>query len=223
MLQYHRLFTLIPLLAAMQLSVLAHAQEEDIPVPDAPYEQGQLEPPIEPLDAMPADPDPTPAQQLAPAADAPETDARPSKVFSRGGVALVGGIGGGSFLELGFNAGRALFSIGFSVRYEPAGLSNGTEHSLDTLSLALSGSVAIMAYNRTRLAFGPELAFTTNITPGPAITSATVLLPGLALWYKPFEAPLLIGTALQLALRFARGSDPVVETAYPGLRLRWGF
>ena len=210
------------ILIALQFTARARAQEQDIPIPDSSYEQAELEPPIEPADALP-DRDPMPAPQLAAAPDATDPEPKPGQLFSGGGVALLGGIGPSTYAALGFHAGRVLFSVGLSVHFDPAGLNTGAGRALDTLALSLNGSVAIMAYNRAQLAFGPELAFATNITPGPAISGSTELQPGLALWYAPFRAPLLFGTALQLAIKFAKGSDPVIDTAYPGLRLRWGF
>jgi hypothetical protein len=217
------LLSLTALLLCTLFASDARAQEE-LPIQQPTYDESGLEPP---LDEPPTEPnlDDFAATQgpAAPALDAPPTTVPASKLFAGGGVAILGTISASSQLALGFHAGAALFSIGLAIHYDPGGLVTGNGRSLDTLGLQLTGSFAYMAYNRHPLAFGPEIALASSIAPGPAFSSFTELQPGLALWYAPFKAPVMIGTALQLKLSFTQGADPVIETLYPGLRLRWGF
>ena len=186
------------------------------PIQEPPSYSGSDAPPIAVAQPVPDVVNPG----SAPSAATPST---PARLFRGGGVALLGAIGSSQEIALGFQAGAALFSIGLSVRFDPAGLATASGRSLDMLGVQMSGSFAYMAYNRYPVAFGPEIAMASNIAPGSAFTGFTELRPGLALWYAPFQAPLLFGTAMQLKLTFQQGADPVLDTAYPGLRIRWGF
>jgi hypothetical protein len=79
-----------------------------------------------------------------------------------------------------------------------------------------------MAYNTKPLAFGPELDFDAQLAPGTPF-GFTTLVPGFAIWYAPFPAPLYIGTMIGLRIGFMSYGNPTVATDYPGVRLRWGF
>jgi hypothetical protein len=203
-------------LQAQELPVLPPLEEEPlVPPPQVeapPYAVEQLQPmaPIEPRSA-----------QLRPAAPPPD-----EPLFSGGGVAVQGGLGSSQQILLSFNASAALFGLGLGFGYDQAGVvpnANGVaDASTETISFQLAAYFAYMAYNTKPLAFGPEIDFEAQLAPGTPFEVST-LVPGFAIWYAPFPAPLLIGTMLGLRIGFAGYGNPTVATDYPGVRLRWGF
>jgi hypothetical protein len=218
-------------LLCMSIAIGALAQDEDLSLQQGQYELPPLEPSQGEIPEISPDRLPAPQAQSQASSQAPQAPEAPTKLFTGGGVAVLGSVGSSEEVALGFHGGAALFSVGLAIHYDPAGLSTpgagsmttGSNRSLDTVGLRLTSSFAYMAYNRAPLAFGPELGLATSIAPGPAITTYSELQPGLAMWYAPFKAPLLLGTAVQFRVIFSKGADPVIATSYPGLRIRWGF
>jgi hypothetical protein len=175
--------------------------------------------PVEQLQPMgPAEPRPVQVRPAGPPPDEP--------LFSGGGVAIQGGLGSSQQILLSFNASAALFGLGLGFGYNQAGVipsqAAATESSTETISFQLAAYFAYMAYNTKPLAFGPEFGFEAQLGPGTPFQVAT-LVPGFAMWYAPFPAPLLIGTMLGLRIGFSGYGNPTVSTDYPGVRLRWGF
>jgi hypothetical protein len=117
--------------------------------------------------------------------------------------------------------------LGLGFGYNQAGVvpnqaAAGADASVETISFGLATYFAYMAYNTKPIAFGPELDFDAQLAPGTPFGVCT-LVPGFAMWYQPFPAPLLIGTMIGLRVGFATYGNPTVSTDYPGVRLRWGF
>jgi hypothetical protein len=202
-------------LRAQELPVLPPLEEEPLVQPP------QVEAPpyaVEQLQPMAAEPRPVQLRPVGPPPDEP--------LFSGGGVAIQGGLGSSQQILLSFNASAALFGLGLGFGYSQAGVIpaqsavEGT--STETISFQLAASFAYMAYNTKPLAFGPEIDFEAQLAPGTPFEVST-LVPGFAIWYAPFPAPLLIGTMLGLRIGFTGYGNPTVSTDYPGVRLRWGF
>jgi hypothetical protein len=207
----------IALLIAVSLNAPGRARAQDLPVPIDDVQSG-LDTNMEGVPGLEP-----PAPQPMAATIAPQPPAANGRMFSGGGFAILGSVGASSGLAVSFNAGAALFSIGLDFQFDPRGLANGDSRSDDELAMRISLGFAFMAYNHAKLAFGPEIGLVSTLAPGAAFTSRSELHPGLALWYAPFDAPLLIGTALLLPITFQSGADPVLGSEYPGLRIRYGF
>lgn len=204
-------------ISAQGLPVLPPLEEEPLVQPPQveapPYPVEQLEP-MAPMEQ----PRPVQLRPAAPPADEP--------LFSGGGVAIQGGLGSSSQILLSFNASAALFGLGLGFGYSQAGvISDATpsgDSSSETISFQLGAYFAYMAYNTKPLAFGPEIDFEAQLAPGTPFERST-LVPGFAMWYAPFPAPVMIGTMLGLRIGFFGQGNPTVSTDYPGVRLRWGF
>lgn len=125
-------------------------------------------------------------------------------------------------LTFGWNIDAALFAVGVGFKYDPNGLMPAPAPK-EKFSFTLFLSGAYMVYNKFPFACGPELGYVTSLAPGKAITGYSQLLPALAFWYAPFNAPILLGTALQLPITFTKGRDATIETTYPGVRVIWAF
>lgn len=201
-------------LQAQELPVLPPLEEEPLVQPP------QVEAPPYPVEQLQPMAEPRPAQ-LRPVGPPPD-----EPLFSGGGVAIQGGLGGSQQILLSFNASAALFGLGLGFGYDQAGVipatQGATDASTETISFQLAAYFAYMAYNTKPLAFGPEIDFEAQLAPGTPFEVST-LVPGFAVWYAPFPAPLMIGTMLGLRIGFRSYGNPTVSTDYPGVRLRWGF
>ncbi len=125
--------------------------------------------------------------------------------------ALIGGVGfdGGLFL-----------GAGFSLDFNPNVANDGEESASVHTSLILYGFYAV--HNEAPVALGPELLLHANLTPGDVL-SPFVIQPGFAFYVAPFDAPVLIGSALSLQIVTQRGEDPAIKTLSPALRFGWVF
>lgn len=211
---------------AQDLPVLPPLEEEPL------VEPPQVEPPPYPVEQL----EPMPPMQSEPLRlRQPEPAPVDESLFTGGGIAIQGGLGGSSQILLSFNAGAALFGLGLSLGYDQQGVSTGavanaastgsmasSGGSSDTIAFQLATYFAYMAYNTKPLAFGPEVDFEAQLAPGTPFNRST-LIPGFAMWYEPFHAPLQIGTMIGLRIGFAAYGNPTVSTDYPGVRLRWAF
>lgn len=157
---------------------------------------------------------PEPSAEPAPAAKHP--------LFHGTGYSIVGGISESSVLGFGWNFDSLLFAAGVGLKYDPNGLMPPPANK-DKFSFTAFLSTSYMVYNTYPFAMGPELAWVTSLAPGKAITGYSQLQPGWALWYAPWNAPILIGTALQLPITFTKGRKATLETTYPGIRVIWAL
>jgi hypothetical protein len=157
---------------------------------------------------------PEPAAEPMPAAKHP--------LFHGTGYSFVGGISESPVLGFGWNVDALLFAAGVGLKYDANGLMPPPADK-DKFSLTAFVSASYMAYNTYPFAMGPELAWVTSLAPGDAVTQYSQLQPGLALWYAPWNAPILIGTALQLPITFTKGRKATIETTYPGIRVIWAL
>jgi hypothetical protein len=137
-------------------------------------------------------------------------------------TSISGELSSSPVLTFGWNVDAALFAIGVGFKYDPNGLMPAPAPK-EKFSFTLFASAAYMLYNTFPFACGPELGFVTALAPGDAITGYSQLLPALALWYAPFNAPILLGTALQLPVTFTKGREATIQTTYPGVRVIWAF
>lgn len=130
------------------------------------------------------------------------------------------GISGGPGFSVGIGVGFLYSSKGFGI---PG----------DNTKFALQGTIfgAYYVYNKFPFAMGPELALTTELAgigDGPASTSGVfnplTILPGWQFLYAPFNAPVLVGTALDLAILIPKsGGSTIVTSLQPELRVVYAF
>ncbi len=74
--------------------------------------------------------------------------------------------------------------------------------------------------NHSGVAVGPELTWTTQVTPGDAF-DINILAAGVAFWYAPFDVPLAVGGSWDVVMSFVGQNDPVLAT--PAMRLAYLF
>lgn len=120
--------------------------------------------------------------------------------YAFGGVALDGGI---------------ILGLGVGVAYD------GTLAADKTSALGiLHGSYMIK--NSANFAAGPELFVIMPFAPTAA--STLTFRPGFALWYAPFSAPVLFGTAIDLDITYVKtGGNVKFGLVTPGLRIGYAF
>jgi hypothetical protein len=160
------------------------------------------------------------AQEAAPApvaAAAPEAPAvTPHLIGGNTGI-LVGGVSDKPY-ALGAIALDPGLILGLGVVF-------GMDGGLPTGSQVTFGGILHASYyikNSANFAVGPELFLIMPFAPTAAATLN--VQPGVALWYAPFSAPILFGTALQLDIKYTRDSKTAaLNLLTPGLRIAYAF
>jgi hypothetical protein len=150
------------------------------------------------------------------AEDAPAA-APPAPGLISGNVPIL--VGGVSSSPMAFGAmalnGGVIIGLGLGFAYDGA---------LATDRFTASGLIhlAYMPVNTPRFAAGPELTFVVPFAPkgGDPLT----FLPGVALWYAPFAAPVVLGAALDVAVTYsASAKAATLGIVTPGVRLGYVF
>ena len=109
-------------------------------------------------------------------------------------------------------------AAGIQLEYNGNGLAPMSEDKLSFRSFLYG---AYYFYNKLPFAMGIEGAVATGLAP--TAFDVLTLQPGLVVYYAPFPAPVVIGTALDLQINFPKDLDPVVKTLMPGLRIIYAF
>ena len=116
-----------------------------------------------------------------------------------------------------------ILAAGVGFTYDGNGIgSTATAASSDKVGFNFLLHFEYFVINTKAISLGPELTFFTNVAPGDAF-SQIQLSPGLAFWYIPWQSPIAIGAAWQVAMNFNKGADPVIALQTPGLRLAYLF
>lgn len=141
--------------------------------------------------------------------------ATPHLIGGNTGV-LVGGVGDQPYVfgAIALNGG-VILGVGVGVAFD------GTLATDKVSALGiLYGSY--MFKNVANFAVGPELFIITPFAPTPA--STLTFRPGVALWYAPFSAPVLLGTAIDVDLTYVKASSAMkVALVTPGVRIAYAF
>lgn len=113
------------------------------------------------------------------------------------------------------------FAAGVSFEYARRGLNSETD---DKVAVAAAGYVFYAVHNRLPFSFGPEILVSSSVMPS-SDRGTVFVQPGLGMYVAPFNAPLVLGSAVSLRIEHdARaGNVAGVATVVPGLRLAWIF
>ena len=90
-------------------------------------------------------------------------------------------------------------------------------------NLVLAGEY--MLIDKLPFALGPELTIQGSLAPDRVFTTL-VFVPGVAFWYAPFRAPLVLGSAIDAQIITQNGPNALktqVTIVTPGLRLGYIF
>jgi hypothetical protein len=116
-------------------------------------------------------------------------------------------------------------SVGLDINYNGNGLPGPTGMP-GTDKFAFSGVLygAYYLVNRFPIGIAVEAALVEPLSPTVG-SPVTVIQPGIALFYAPFPAPIVLGSALdlQIVLPKADGAKPIIQTVTPGLRIAYVF
>ncbi|HEY6176555.1 MAG TPA: hypothetical protein VIX73_18995 [Kofleriaceae bacterium] len=136
------------------------------------------------------------------------------------GFFMSGGVADGAFWALGttFPSGLAL-SAGVDINYDGNGLTMGSSDKF-AFSALLYGAYYVV--NKFPVGIAPEVAVILPISP-TAGSPATIVQPGIGVFYAPFPVPLVFSSALDLAIVIPKTGSTAIHTVTPGLRLIYVF
>ncbi|HEX4422027.1 MAG TPA: hypothetical protein VH165_29145 [Kofleriaceae bacterium] len=114
-------------------------------------------------------------------------------------------------------------AIGGSFKYDGNGLPDATgKPTTDKVSFQGLIYGAYYIYNKFPVGIAAEAALISPLSP--SAFDVVTIQPGLVMYYAPFAAPLVIGSALDLQINVFKGDiKPQVSTVTPGLRLIYVF
>jgi hypothetical protein len=116
-------------------------------------------------------------------------------------------------------------SIGLDINYNGNGLP-GPTGAPGSDKFAFSGVLygAYYIVNKFPIGIAIEAAVVEPLSP-TAGSPATVIQPGIGIFYAPFPAPIVLGSGLdlQIVIPKADGAKPIVQTVTPGLRIVYVF
>jgi hypothetical protein len=116
-------------------------------------------------------------------------------------------------------------SIGLDINYNGNGLPGPTGMPSSD-KFAFSGVLygAYYIVNKFPIGIAIEAAVVEPLSP-TAGSPATVIQPGIGIFYAPFPAPIVLGSGLdlQIVIPKADGAKPIVQTVTPGLRIVYVF
>ena len=148
---------------------------------------------------------------------APKSAAEPPHLIGGNTGVLVGGVSDQPYVfgAIALNGGVILgLGVGFAF--------DGT---LATNKFSALGILygSYMFKNAANFAVGPELFVIMPFAPTPA--STLTFRPGVALWYAPFSAPVLLGTAIDVDFTYVAANKGALKVGLvtPGVRIAYAF
>lgn len=140
------------------------------------------------------------------------------------GFFMSGGVADGAFWALGttFPNGLAV-SAGVDINYDGAGqpIPGSTMRSSDKLAFQALLYGAYYIVNKFPVGIAVEAAVIAPLSPGAF--DFTVIQPGIGVFYAPFPVPLVLSSALDLAITIPKDGSATVRTVTPGVRLIYVF
>jgi len=147
-------------------------------------------------------------------------------MFHSGLVGVLGGVSDSPLVVAAVTPIDHMFvGVGLSFNYNGAGQPDAAGGRLnDKISSSLLLAAQYMVVDHAPFAMGPELFVVGSLAPEKAFT-ALQAQPGWAFWYCPFNAPLAIGSAIDLQIQIPtqHGQKAVLNLLTPGLRLGYIF
>ena len=139
------------------------------------------------------------------------------------GFFMSGGVADGAFWALGttFPNGLAL-SAGVNIDYNGNGLPGPTGTPTSD-KFAFSGLLygAYYIVNKFPVGIAVEAAVIAPLSP--SAFNFTIIQPGLGVFYAPFPVPLVLSSALDLAITIPKDGSATIRTVTPGVRLIYVF
>lgn len=171
--------------------------------------------------------DPAPSGGAAPAPAAPM--AMPRRFTpDQPAFFISGGVADSTTWSLGVTlpAGVTL-SVGLNINYDGNGLPAPTPMNplaRGSDKFAFSGVLygAYYFINKFPIGVAAEAAIVEPLSP-TAGSPATVIQPGIGVFYAPFPAPIVLGSGLDLQIVIPKGGSTTVQTVTPGLRIVYVF
>jgi|ERR1044071_670261 hypothetical protein len=139
------------------------------------------------------------------------------------GFFMSGGVADGAFWALGttFPNGLAV-SAGVNINYDGAGLVGPTGmRGTDKFGFQALLYGAYYIVNKFPVGIAVEAAVIAPLSPGAF--DFTVVQPGIGVFYAPFPVPLVLSSALDLAITIPKDGSSTVRTVTPGVRLIYVF
>ncbi|HEX8114005.1 MAG TPA: hypothetical protein VF516_40010 [Kofleriaceae bacterium] len=114
-------------------------------------------------------------------------------------------------------------SVGLNINYNGNGLPGPTGMPSSD-KFAFSGVLygAYYIVNKFPVGIAVEAALVEPLSP-TAGSPATVVQPGIGIFYAPFPAPIVLGSGLDLQIVIPKNGSTVVQTVTPGLRIVYVF
>lgn len=138
---------------------------------------------------------------------------------------ISGSVSDSPFLTVGVTLPAGVtISVGASIEYNGNGLTPPGATTPGSDKFAFSGLLygAYYIYNKFPVGAVLEAAVIEPLSP-TAGSPATVIQPGLGVYYAPFPAPIVFGSGLNLAIAIPKSGSASVSTVTPGLRIAWIF
>src|SRR5215470_5628737 len=138
---------------------------------------------------------------------------------------ISGSVSDSPFLTVGVTLPAGVtISVGANLEYNGNGLTVPRSTTPSSDKLAFSGLIygAYYIYNKFPVGAVIEAAVIEPLSP-TAGSPATVIQPGLGVYYAPFPAPIVFGSGLNLAIAIPKSGSASVTTVTPGLRIAWIF
>lgn len=113
-------------------------------------------------------------------------------------------------------------SIGLDITYN--GNTLGTAAAPSSDKFAFSGILygAYYIVNKFPIGIAVEAALVEPLSPNEG-SPVRVIQPGIGVFYAPFPAPIVLGSALDLQIVMPKGGSTIVQTVTPGLRIAYVF
>jgi len=147
-------------------------------------------------------------------------------MFPPGLVGVLGGVNDSPMVVAGATIFEHTFAgVGLSFNYNGAGQPNAARSDIsDKITSNLLLAVQYMVVDHHPFAMGPEFFVTGSLSPDK-LFSFLQLQPGWAFWYCPFNAPLAIGSALNIQVQIPTqdGQKPIINLITPALRIGYIF
>jgi len=117
-------------------------------------------------------------------------------------------------------------SVGLNINYDGNGLAVPGTMMRSSDKFAFAGVLygAYYLVNKFPIGIAIEAAVVEPLSPTVG-SPATVIQPGIGLFYAPFPAPIVLGSGLdlQIVIPKADGAKPSIQTVTPGLRIAYVF
>ncbi len=111
-------------------------------------------------------------------------------------------------------------AVGGAVSYNKDGLAPPAVTDKFAFTGVLYG--AYYFYNKFPVGIALETSLVADLAPSPAFQDFTIQ-PGMVVYYAPFPAPIVIGSALDLKIDILKNKGTTVNTLTPGLRIIYLF